>query len=241
MVGYQNKAASEDGLNWVVSTFLPVGTAADDVTLADLSVSEGWDPTQDSVQLFNGNGGTAGLYTYINAEVAADNEIEGGAGWYDSNEIDEGNFVKCDSVSIPYGTGMAIACADSSTAMVFAGEVQKGTVAFAMSAGGLNWTGNALPVDITLGDMTAGETWDPTQDSVQYFNGNGGTAGLYTYISAEVAADNEIEGGAGWYDSNEIDEGNFVPVNNVELPAGKAFAVSVATDNTTVILPKALD
>ena len=254
-MGYQNRAAEKSGWNLIAGTFKTIGKEKSAMTLADAVGNSLWDPTNDSIQFLDEGGGTrqrgdgyTAEYTYINAEWAAMLSCE--VGWYQFQAINngEGFYPPEDDDDFSYGAGAVVQVGNTEAGLTFSGEVTKGPQTILAAKSGWNIIGNPLPIDLTLADVSGNETWDPTNDSIQFLDEGGGTriredgyTAEYTYINAEWAAMLSCE--VGWYQFQAINNGEgFYPPEDVDaaVDAGTAFVVQVGNPETGVQFKAAL-
>ena len=260
VVGYQKETvASKSSI--FVNTFTSVNGAG--MTLGDISANpfndedgeyDVWDwtgftPFIDFIQTMNTSGKFTGKYTYAPAGFAGANE----AGWYEYSDSACSSIKN--STSIPFGYGFYLAAGDGTgglpPALTYAGEVKKDATIIPVANSSM-LSGNASPVDIKLGQITANsfndengeyDVWDwtgftPFIDFIQIMNDSGKFVGKYTYAPAGFAGANE----AGWYEYS--DTGCTKCMNDIVIKAGQSFFVA-AGDGTgglapTITLPSAL-
>lgn len=147
--------------------------------------------------------GVYSQYTFITAEVAEEEEIEGGEGWYGDDGENHNN-----DVTFRNGQSFWI-FPDSAVTVTIAGQV-KSSWEYEAPANVYSMIANPFPTQITLGKFTyPGAFGDaimiPDEDGVYT---------QYTYITAEVAEEEEIEGGSGWYgDDGENHNADPLPAN----------------------------
>ena len=249
IVGYQNKGFENSGYNIAGGTFLPVGKAADDLTLGDIQPNDEF--LTSSIQFMTSGGANANTtfkgksvratYTYWTEE----DEPEEGPGWYLS--VDGDGEVNQNSVSIPMGTGFLVnrKGSEAEAALVYAGEVNTAPVTRELPTSGYNLVANCSPTDITLGDITPNE--DFLTSSIQFMTPGGANANT-TFKGKSVRAtytywteDDEPEEGAGWYLSVDGD-GEINQNDLVTIPAGGGFLVNRkgSEPDATVTIPSAL-
>ena len=260
VVGYQNEnVASKSSI--FVNTFTSVsgaGMTLGDITANPFNDEDGdydvWDwtgftPFIDFIQTMNTVGKFTGQFTYAPAGYAGGNE----AGWY--AYTDTGCTVLTNSTSIPFGHGFYLSAGDGTgglaPALTYAGQVKADATVIPVANSSM-LSGNASPVDITLGQITANsfndedgdyDVWDwtgftPFIDFIQIMNANGQFIGQYTYAPAGYAGGNE----AGWYEYT--DTGCTDCKNSIVIKAGQSFYVA-AGDGTgglapTITIPSAL-
>ena len=186
------------------------------------------------------------------------------AGWYCYNEPEteeDPQIMFCmNDFPVPYGTGFIIDAADYEGApqLVFSGEVAKEDKEIPLTLEVYNWTGNCMPVNLTMGDLIKND--DFLESVVQFTALEGGTAKVelpggygsvdagFFYRSAEQMysyMDPEDENGlvygyswpdnlppSGWYCYNEPETEEDPQVmfcmNDYAIPAGHAFCVDAA-------------
>ena len=258
VVGYQAKSVTAGEYNMQCATFLPVSKAATAAVLGDFVANRAFGFGSGNIMTLTANGGRTGyVYTYLTAEEAAEYGIEGlVAGWYEIDYVNQEwdwetpiPAAKCgNSLSLPYGT-MFIVQAPDGAAVTYNGQVLDVNYSFSINAGEYNMLGNATPVDLTLGDFTANRDFGFGSGNVMTLTPNGGrTDKVYTYLTAEEAAEYEISGLLpGWYDidyvNQEWDWASPIPSekcgNSLPTPAGYGFIVQ-APDGAVLELPKAL-
>lgn len=260
VVGYQNQdVASKNTL--VLNTFTSVsgaGMTLGDITANSFNDEDGdydvWDwtgftPFNDFIQTMNTIGKFTGKYTYAPAGYTAENA----AGWYDYS--DTSCTTLKNSTSVPFTHGFVLFAGDGAggiaPGLTFSGQVKADATVIPVALSSM-LTGNASPVNITLGQITANsfndedgdyDVWDwtgftPFNDFIQVMNDSGKFIGKYTYAPAGYAGGNE----AGWYEDS--DTGCTKCMNSVVIKAGQAFLV-VAGDGAgglapTITIPSAL-
>ena len=91
VVGYQAKELTFGDNDFVIQTFLPMGKTATTTKLGDISVTDDWDPTSDFIATLQSSGDLDTGYTYLIADYA--DALGGGAvaGWYKSEEVNDGD------------------------------------------------------------------------------------------------------------------------------------------------------
>lgn len=250
VVGYLNKEVTPNEWNLSCSTFQTVGDKV--ATLGDITANDLFAFAADTLQTLNGNGGTLANYTFLSANVAPDYAEYGlSEGWYDYDELMAWDWAseapaKKNSVELPFGTMFILQSANDGAALVYSGEVLPTDKEFLIISGVWNMLGNATPVDLTLGDITANDIFAFAADTIQTLNGNGGTLANYTYLSPTFVPDYEMYGlKAGWYDYDDLmawDWASEAPAqkNNVAIPAGYGFIVQSANDGASITIPSPL-
>ncbi len=242
IVGYQNKdSASKDTI--MLNTFMDVGNGSA-MTLGDISANPfddsedgdydvwgwtGFTPFSDFVQTMNKTGQFTGKFTY--APAGYKNGCA--AGWYDFD--DKNCSTPKNDVSVPFTDGFYLHAGNGAgglpPALVFAGQVKSDKTIIPVASSSM-LTGNATPIKITLGDISANsfddsedgdyDVWGwtgftPFSDFIQVMNDKGQFIGKYTY-APEGYKNGNI---AGWYDFD--DKSCTTPMNSIELEPGQAF------------------
>ena len=231
VVGYQEKAQATGEMNWLASTFDTISTTA---TLGDIkcnSVNFG----SDVLQLLNPNGSTKAKYWYLDPATAAEAEME--PGWYDGDKAATEDYECCNNVALPYGQGFMFYAGSPDLALTFAGQVVDGETPLAMTTGAMNFTGNATPVSITLGDVTCNSV-NFGSDVLQLLAANGATKSKYWYLDPATAAEAEME--PGWYDGDKAAMEDYECCNSVPLAPGDGFMFYAGSPDLKLTLPDAL-
>ena len=262
VVGYQNKDVSSQ-MSAFINTFTSVN--GETMTLGQIAANPfddgeegiydvwgwtGFTPFSDFIQTMNKAGQFTGKYTYAPAGYAGSNA----AGWYEYS--DTACATLKNDVEIPFGVGFYLNAGDGAggiaPALTYSGTVKDDATVVPV-ASSMMLPGNASPVNITLGQITANpfddgeegiyDVWGwtgftPFSDFIQIMNENGQFIGKYTYAPAGYAGANE----AGWYDYS--DTGCTECKNSIVIQAGQAFYLS-AGDGAgglapTITLPSAL-
>lgn len=231
----------------MAATFLPIGNT--ELSLSDIAANDAWDPTNDSIQFLDEGGGTRvrddgrnAIYTYINATYASALSCE--VGWYQFDALNNGDgfFTPEEDDDYSYGAGAVIQVGSTSAGLLFSGQVAEGPQTILAAKSGWNIIGNPLPIDMTLSDVSANVTWDPTNDSIQFLDEGGGTrvrndgrTAIYTYINSDYAVALSCE--VGWYQFDALNsgEGFFTPEEcDANVTSGTAFVVQVGNPETGV-------
>ena len=249
-MGYQNKTLSGGAaFNLTVNTFKAVDKNADKMTLGDISASDDWITGNDEVKTLLANGAVDKAYTYVPPAMAA--EAGCPVGWYLTADIlDEskaetmGEYCK-NSDPLPLGNGLLVLVGSASTTLTYAGEVLTEDQPITLKGGAaFNITGNIMPSDMTLGDITGSDDWITGNDELKTLLDNGAVDKAYTYVPPAMAA--EAGCPAGWYLTADIlDETKAETMRNYcknsePVAAGEAFIVLVGSGTTTITIPTAL-
>ena len=260
VVGYQNESVGTKR-SIFLNTF--TSTSGAGMTLGDITANPfndengdhdvwgwtGFTPFVDFIQTMNKNGQFTGKYTYVPANYSGSNE----AGWFDFS--DKSCATSMNSVSIPFASGFYLNAGDGAGGLTpeltFAGQVKADATVIPVASSRM-LTGNASPVDITLGQITANsfndengdyDVWGwtgftPFVDFIQIMDSNGQFIGKYTYAPADYTGSNV----AGWYDFS--DKSCSECRNNIVIKAGQSFYLN-AGDGAgglapTITIPSAL-
>lgn len=249
-MGYQQKTLKQNyAFNLTVATFKVVGKEASEMTLGDITASADWITGNDEIKTLQGNGAVDKAYTYITPDIAA--EVGCPVGWYYTADVNDeskletiGNYCK-NSDPLPLGNGLLVLVGSSTTTLTYAGEVLAADQPIALKANyAFNITGNVMPVDMTLGDITASADWITGNDELKTLQGNGAVDKAYTYITPDIAA--EAGCAAGWYYTADVnDESKLETIgdyckNSTPVAAGEAFIVLVGSSATQITVPTAL-
>ena len=243
-VGYQTKSFVS-GFNYVANTFVSVGKAESEMTLADIVPSDITLYTT-TIQLLDDTGATATTseyedlgevyltFTYATTEDGAPT-----AGWYLQDDF--GFEHPQNSRILPFGQGYCVDSGEDAT-FTFAGKVSAEDTEITL-ANGFNYTGNCSPKDITFGDILPKDVTLYTT-TIQLLDDTGATATTneyedlgevyltFTYATTEDGAPT-----AGWYLQDDF--GFEHPQNSRVLAAGQGFCVDCGED-ATVTIPSAL-
>lgn len=249
-MGYQQKTLKGGyAYNLTAATFKTVGKDASAMTLGDITASADWITGNDEIKTLLANGAVDKAYTYVPADLAA----EAGclAGWYLTADVQDdskletlSNYCK-NSDPLSLGNGLLVLVGSASTTLTYAGEVLAADQPIALKGGyAYNITGNVMPVDMTLGDITASADWITGNDELKTLLANGAVDKAYTYVPAELAA----EAGclAGWYLTADVQDDSKLETlsdyckNSTPVSAGEAFIVLVGSATTTITIPAAL-
>ena len=235
-----------------VGTFLACGKAKADMTFGDITAGNGFLFVDDTLMTLTTNGGRTGdIVTYLSVEESESYGIA--PGWYDKaylNEVwdwespipEEYIFT---NKKLPYGT-MVIIQGNGGATVNYSGEVVPENHKFVINGGQYNMIGNAMPVDMKLGDIVAGDGFLFVDDTIMTLTPNGGRTGyILTYVSAEEAESYGID--PGWYDKQYVNEvwdwESPIPAeyffNNLNIPAGYGF-IAQGNDGATIEIPSPL-
>ena len=244
-VGYQNKELTFGDNAFVVQSFVPVGVAADEITLGNVAVTEDWDAAEgDFIAKLLPSGASSAEYTYLNADYS--DALGGtGPGWYLLSEVNDGDVSVsgCQNAVLLSQVEGFLAYNNTGASLVFAGEVQKGATELKTTLGNNAFSGNASPVDMKIADLTVSEDWDAAEgDFIAVLLPSGASAAEYTYLNADYS--DALGGtGPGWYLLSEVNEGDVsvggCQNDKVDIAAGQGFMIYQNT-GAKVYLPSVL-
>ena len=255
-VGYQNKAVEGGVYNMNVGTFLAIGKAKADMTFGDISASRDFEFAANNLMTLTPDGGRTGdVITYLTAEEAAEYCQDLKPGWYDltyvNNDWDWESPIPAEysfnNKKLPFGTMVIIQGNDGAT-INYAGEVLGENHQFTIIGGQYNMIGNATPVDLVLGDISASRDFEFAANNVMTLTSEGGRTGdVVTYLTAEEAAEYCKDLKPGWYDltyvNNDWDWESVIPddycFNKMPIPAGYGF-IAQGNDGATIEIPSPL-
>jgi hypothetical protein len=225
IVGYQTLAVSGQYVS-TGPTFISVGDTSSEWKLGDITAT-GMDPLGDFIQFLSPDtAGTVISATYVDL-AAADGDADL-VGWYD---LDLEN--RLDDLVFPAGTCFLTSFLSSGITLVYAGEVLSGTTTLDLSGQSYPFVANFLPVDLTLGDLTAAGM-DPLGDFIQFLSPTtAGTVISATYVDL-AAADGDADL-VGWYDLDLENRLDATP-----LPAGTGFLGSFLSTGVSITFPDPL-
>lgn len=254
VVGYQNldvAAQTDGGVTYLVNTIPAVGVDLEEVTLGDFKVvpPDGGLTADVSVYLttFTSDGQLEGEYLYID-QALVDAGVGGveTPGWYTKESVDNWTPEAADDVIIAFGRGVII-LSDCGAKVTCAGEVLSNGVTFEITSsvdGGVTYTGNTSPVDLTLKDfaITPPEGGLTADVSVYLttFTSDGQLEGEYLYID-QALVDAGVGGveTPGWYTKESVDNWTPESAGDVEIAAGRMFII-LSDCGAKITIPSAL-
>ena len=180
-------------------------------------------------------------------------------GWYLPDDWDNDGAFPMNDVLLKKGQGFIIQVNDAELKITYSGEVdsgEEGEISLPYNIGEKNVMGNCTPVDLVLGDVALANFSSGTS-ALQFLNAYGATAKVTATMIGDAAfsefgavdavficATQEDAGEygcvPGWYLPDDWDNEGAYPMNNVKLPAGKAFVLQVNDAGLVVTLPSAL-
>ena len=273
------------------STFRVIGKTAEAMKIGDITANYSFEFGADNLMTLEPSAGrTDKIYTYLTAERAQeimDDAAAGGTpftgllpGWYQLDFV-EGSITTDDpwdwcspipekysgnNVELPYGTMVIVQTGSDEATVNYAGEVISKNYQFELVSGIYNMIGNATPVDLTLGDITANYSFEFGADNLMTLETSAGrTDKIFTYLTAERAKeimDDAAAGGTpftgllpGWYQLDFV-EGSITtddpwdwcsPIpekycgNSLPIPSGYGFIVQTGSDEAVIEIPTPLE
>lgn len=214
---------------------MPV-SGATKIKLSDVkAVGMEMDPDTDAIQLLDPETTkTQALYTYVTEELAKEWDLEeGSVGWWDKGAYGP-DFESRNDVDIDVGRGFLLLNAfGHNIQFTCAGAVPTMSTSYTTS-GKKALVATYMPTDMTLGDIVIpGLDIDPDTDAIQVLDPNTTkTKALYTYVSAELAEEWDLEeGSVGWWDKGAYGP-DFESRNNVAVKSGDTFLLLNAKGHT---------
>ncbi len=210
----------------------------------------------DTLTILNEYGGEAGVYEYLNQELAdAYNDgtgFEFVPGWYDyyafNDWTGESTLPSSNSVTLYDGEAMMIQSGSDNAALVSAGVVADQSVELECYANQKTFLCNASPATVNFGSITVNADFAPMSDTLTFLNQYGGEESVYEYLSQELAdAYNDgtgFEFVPGWYDyyafNDWTGEATLPNANTKKLAPGCGFMIQTASEGAAIIVPSAL-
>ena len=208
-------------------------------------------------EAFDKFGAVYAVFTFATEEEASGYGIPGG--WYLPDDWNgDGEFLM-NNVPLKKGQGFVLEANDAGMTVTYSGAVdpgEEGEIALPYNPAELNVLGNVTPVDLKLGDLVLanvvggnsklqflnqyGATDKVTAEMIgqEAFDKFGAVYAVFTFATEEEASGYGIPGG--WYLPDDWNgDGEFV-MNNIPLPAGKAFVLEANDAGMTITLPSAL-
>ena len=258
VVGFLNKDSNKSGHTMIAGTFANVSTAAK-YTLADLSVTgygEQWfDPDGEcweggcqknkfQLKVLNNDGSSAAVYHWLDFK---DGETEDeydvyGPGWFTKEGSKYTALTKEECAAIEFNQGQGFWTLASGYQLVSAGQVTDKDLNVKCNASGHTPIANAMPMELTLGDLSVtgyGEQWfDPDGEcweggcqknkfQLKILNNDGSSAAVYHWLDFK---DGETEDeydvyGPGWYtkEGSKYTAVTKEQCAEIKFPAGQGF------------------
>jgi len=240
IVGYQTVPMTQNGFTATCATLAPIGMTGGNMLLGDIVANANFAPFEDSIQIVNSAGNVFMQATYVSQANLDLWEMEGyEPGWYDfeDGELTGGTL---NGTVLPFGTSMTVFTQYANVGLMFVGEVVQSDNPLPLVQNGFTPLGNASPVDLTLGDITANEFFAPFEDSIQIIDAAGNVVMQATYVSQANLDLWEMEGyEPGWYDfeDGELTGGTL---NSTPIVAGQGMTVYTQYEGAAIIIPNPL-
>ena len=267
-----DKAADNaNSYTWMANTFKKVDGSV--VKLKDFSVKEAQAPVAVKLYFLNNNGATKpdaeGRDGFVFVHPGMCTEVNGWkTGWYafrlNGAQVNAAEWKKgsesafwANEVEVPYGQGFGINRMAAATSIVFSGQVSMEDAKIDIpNANSYTWTGNVMPVDLKLKDLSIKEAQAPVAVKLYFLNNNGATKpdaeGRDGFVFVHPGMCTEVNGWkTGWYafrmngvqvNAAEWKKGSESAfwANEVDIPAGQGFGINRMAATTTLIVPSPL-
>ena len=166
-------------------------------------------------------------------------------GWYPFDLMQGWSATDADlsnDVVVPFGSGVIITSGEADTTITFAGQVLGEKTFTLFGNGGINWIGNATPVDLTLGDLGI-----PTDqvflsgDSIilEIYGTDGKLKGEYSFCDETNCMTYGLTN-PGWYPFDLMQGWSATDAdicNDVPLASGQMVIITSGEADTTFTLP----
>lgn len=247
-VGYQNHTLlGNGGINWMVATLQDMKNTLEEQTLGSFLI-----PTDESfmsgdsiiLEIYGTDGKLKGEYSFCD-EVNCGNYGLTNPGWYPYGKMMYWEATDDDlsnDIIVPFGSGVIITSSEANTKVTFAGQVLGEKTYALLGNGGINWVGNATPVDLELGDLGI-----PTDESfmsgdsiiLEIYGTDGKLKGEYSFCD-EVNCGNYGLTNPGWYPYEKMmywEATDDDLCNTVPLASGQLVIITSSEADTTLTLP----
>jgi len=252
VVGYQTQTVVGSGITWSLATFKQIDKNLSAQTLSSFAI-----PTDQSfssgdsivLEIYDETGSLEGAYSFVDEDNAPFYSLNV-TGWYPLEKMLYWEATDDDCANdlvVPFGKGVIITSAEADTSLTFAGQVLDEAKTYDVVGGGITWTGNATPVDLTLGDLAI-----PTDQSfssgdsivLEIYGSSGSLEGAYSFVDEDNAPFYSLNV-TGWYplekmlywEATDDDCAN----DTVAIPAGKMVIITSAEADTTLTLPNPME
>ena len=214
-------------------------------------------PTMIGQDAFDAFGPVDATFTFATAEEAGEYGLP--AGWYLPDDWNGDGAFPMNNVLLKKGQGFILKAGDAGMTITYSGAVdagEEGEIALPYNIDEKNMMGNVTPVDLKLGDLVLGnviagnsfiqflnaygasDTVTPEMIGQEAFNTFGPVDATFTFATPEEAGEYGLPGG--WYLPDDWNGDGAYPMNNIPLPAGKAFILKAGDAGMTITLPSAL-
>ena len=202
-------------------------------------------------------GAVDAVFIYISDAEAGGYGLPGG--WYLPADWDDEGAYPMNNVPLKKGQGFVLEANDAGMTVTYSGAVdpgEEGEIALPYNIYEKNVLGNVTPVDLVLGDFVLGNVSggatklmflnqygagaNVTEEMIgaAAFAKFGAVDAVFIFITNEEAGGYGLPGG--WYLPADWDDEGAYPMNNVKIPAGKAFVIEANDAGMTITLPSAL-
>ena len=248
VVGYQNQPlVGNNGVNWVVATIQDMNNTLEEQTLGSFKI-----PTDQAfgggativLEIYGTDGKLKGEYSFCDEENAAGYGLTY-PGWYPLEAMQYWSATDDDlsnDVIVPFGSGVIITSGEADTTVTFAGQVLGEKTYRLFGNNGVNWIGNATPVNLTLGDLGI-----PTDQAfgggativLEIYGTDGKLKGEYSFCDEENAAGYGLTN-PGWYPLEAMQYWSATDddlSNDIPLTSGQMVIITSGEADTTLTLP----
>ena len=256
VVGYSanqvGDAAMESKFNIILAPFTHVDGTETGLKMSEITPNQSFDfglysavgfqPANDTVQIFDVNGQVDKVLSYVSKDVLENQfyDTTSDPGWYDATAIMSWDFTTpMGETSVNFGEGYVVkagAGAGNVPTLTYAGAVKQDVTEIPGKP--FMFAGNSSPVDIKAKQIKTNQTFDfglyaasgfqPANDTIQIFNANGVLSYVLSYVSKDVLENQfyDTTSAPGWYDATAIMSWDFTtPMGEVDIPAGSAFVL----------------
>ena len=267
-----NKAAGNaSGYTWMANTFENVGGGV--TKLKEFSLSESQAPTGVRLYLLDKVGATliddGKQQVFVYVHPARCTQANGWiSGWYYFTlnginvaaaqfKLGSESAYWANEVEIPYGQGFGLYRGTGTTTIVFSGAVSDSDANIsAVNASGYTWSGNVMPSEVTLSDLSLVESQAPTGVRLYKLDKVGATSIVdgkqQVFVYVHPARCTQANGWiSGWYyftlNGTNVAAAQFKLgsesaywANDIVIKAGEGFGVYRGTGTTTLVVPSPL-
>lgn len=250
VVGYQSQTVTGgNGFTWALSTFQEIGKELSNQTLGSFAIptNEGFGSGDTIVlEIYNESGSLDGAYSFVDTANCETYSLTS-PGWYPLEKMQNWEATDEDlsnDVVVPFGKGVIISSGEADTTLTFSGQVVDEEKTYDVFGGNsFTWTGNATPVDLTLGDFAI-----PTDQGfgsgdtivLEIYDASGSLEGAYSFVDTDNCATYSLSA-TGWYPLEKMQNWEATDDDcaneSVVIPAGKMVLISSGEADTTLTLP----
>ena len=200
-------------------------------TLGDVAAT-GWNYENDELRLLNpANSVSTMKFLWLTAAEAEELEVGDKAGWYDDEDYEYQNSREFD-----LGSGFLTSLGSKGVSFTYSGQVYDQAFTIDCAGRKYNVIPNALPRDITLGEISA-TGWNYENDELRLLNpANSVSTMKFLWLTAAEAEELEVGDKAGWYDDEDYEyQASF----SVSPACG--FLTSLGSKSVKINLPAAIN